>query len=976
MAAGDWQIQRVFANPVTGRVVVYYGQTGTYSNLLNALQYLATDPFEEGEFTAKSLVFVGYLVLKGQTNNLTDTTNNRIINAGIFRNIAGGSSGGSAVAQTLNDLSDVLITTPSNGQALIYDSGNWINGIPTSASFASTASYVQNAQTASYVQNAVSASFASTASYVLNAVSASFASTASSADNFLVRGTLTAQTIIAQTITSSTDFVTGSTRFGSSLSNTHQFTGSVSMTGSLNVVGAGITGSLFGTSSWANNATTASYVLQAVSASFATTSVSASFATNAANATTASYVLQAVSASFATNAANATTASYVLNAVSASFASTASYVLNAVSASFASTASYVLNAVSASFATNATTASYALNATSASFASTASSADNFTVRGTLTAQTIVAQTITSSTDFVTGSTRFGSLLSNTHQFTGSVSITGSLTLPYLSTGSVLFAGATDNITEDNTKFFWDNINKRLGIGTNAPSQTLHVVGTAYITENLRFDGQLRDNRDNGIIQQSLSSVISNRILTIGNATYLNINFPNGNILVGTTTDLGPRFQVSGSGYFSDSVGIGSTSLTANNLRVSKNITGGTIANNVFSDGTIQSDVTSQAFYFRSLLRTQAASFTVADVYHYFANGSTLGTNSAVTNQYGFLAEAGLTQGTNNFGFYGNIPSGTGRWNLYMNGTANNYLAGNLSIGTLATGNALTVSGASVLSGSLTVVTGSGIEFQVTDTGVKIGNAITDVHTVTGSLSISGSVTATNFTGSLFGTASWAQNAVTSSYILNAVSASFASTASSADNFLVRGTLTAQTIVAQTITSSTDFVTGSTRFGSLLSDTHQFTGSVSITGSLNVVGAGITGSFSGSITNAVSASYAATASYATNFIIASSLVLDQTLTDYASVGASSVGSNNLFSQNTSSYTSAFFKYTCASASNARSGEVVAVWNGATAQFYDNSTVDIGNTTAITSSVVIVTGQVQFNMQTNTSGWAIKSIATFM
>jgi hypothetical protein len=66
------------------------------------------------------------------------------------------------------------------------------------------------------------------------------------------------------------------------------------------------------------------------------------------------------------------------------------------------------------------------------------------------------------------------------------------------------------------------------------------------------------------------------------------------------------------------------------------------------------------------------------------------------------------------------------------------------------------------------------------------------------------------------------------------SASFAATASSADNFLTRGTLTAQTLVVQTITSSVDFVTGSTRFGSLLANTHQFTGSVNITGSLSVV----------------------------------------------------------------------------------------------------------------------------------------------
>jgi hypothetical protein len=37
--------------------------------------------------------------------------------------------------------------------------------------------------------------------------------------------------------------------------------------------------------------------------------------------------------------------------------------------------------------------------------------------------------------------------------------------------------------------------------------------------------------------------------------------------------------------------------------------------------------------------------------------------------------------TNNYGFYGNIPSGTNRWNLYMGGTANNFMAGSLGIGT-------------------------------------------------------------------------------------------------------------------------------------------------------------------------------------------------------------------------------------------------------------------------------------------------------
>jgi len=57
-------------------------------------------------------------------------------------------------------------------------------------------------------------------------------------------------------------------------------------------------------------------------------------------------------------------------------------------------------------------------------------------------------------------------------------------------------------------------------------------------------------------------------------------------------------------------------------------------------------------------------------------------------------------------------------------------------------------------------------------------------------------------------------------------------------------------------------------------------------------------------------------------------------------------------------------------------VMAVWNGANVQFTDNSTLDIGTTTPVTCSVAIVTGQAQFNVQTNTSGWRIKSTVTYL
>jgi hypothetical protein len=65
----------------------------------------------------------------------------------------------------------------------IQSNGGFTGDLTGTASFASTASFVQNAQTASYVLNAVSSSFATTASFVQNSISSSFASTASFVQN-------------------------------------------------------------------------------------------------------------------------------------------------------------------------------------------------------------------------------------------------------------------------------------------------------------------------------------------------------------------------------------------------------------------------------------------------------------------------------------------------------------------------------------------------------------------------------------------------------------------------------------------------------------------------------------------------------------------------------------------------------------------------------------------------------------------------
>jgi hypothetical protein len=84
--------------------------------------------------------------------------------------------------------------------------------------------------------------------------------------------------------------------------------------------------------------------------------------------------------------------------------------------------------------------------------------------------------------------------------------------------------------------------------------------------------------------------------------------------------------------------------------------------------------------YTSTAQTAAAAFTLNNMVHYYAQQATLGAGSAITNQYGFFAELNLVGATNNYGFFGVIPAGTNRWNLFMSGTANNYMAGSLGIG--------------------------------------------------------------------------------------------------------------------------------------------------------------------------------------------------------------------------------------------------------------------------------------------------------
>jgi len=83
----------------------------------------------------------------------------------------------------------------------------------------------------------------------------------------------------------------------------------------------------------------------------------------------------------------------------------------------------------------------------------------------------------------------------------------------------------------------------------------------------------------------------------------------------------------------------------------------------------------------STVNTDATYTGAGSVIGVYANQGTF--TVAPTNAYGFYVSSGWVEATNNYGFYSNIDAGTGRWNFYTGGTADNYFEGDVGIGTTA-----------------------------------------------------------------------------------------------------------------------------------------------------------------------------------------------------------------------------------------------------------------------------------------------------
>lgn len=137
--------------------------------------------------------------------------------------------------------------------------------------------------------------------------------------------------------------------------------------------------------------------------------------------------------------------------------------------------------------------------------------------------------------------------------------------------------------------------------------------------------------------------------------------------------------------FDQRIGIGAAPTTDNALNIATNAsTTSTSQAGVRVRSTASSAATAEFDQFSAEGATQAATFTVAAVRGFRVKNATKGAGSTITAQMGVDVDD-LTSGTANYAYRGRVLTGASKYNLYMDGTAVNYLAANLLLGTLTDG---------------------------------------------------------------------------------------------------------------------------------------------------------------------------------------------------------------------------------------------------------------------------------------------------
>jgi hypothetical protein len=779
----------------------------TFNSVLNARNivlttYDSSNPLDIRKINVESIGIdvtdVG-LVGPGSSSNPSVNVTNLTSNSTGFRFSAGGQNQLGYGFSVENDNGSF------NGYPYIYEKG-------TSTLFYVNSDGLIFGQKA-VITNGITGSLFGTASYAINSITSSYA------DNFTVSGTLTAQKLVVQTISSSIIYSSGSNVFGDEFSDTQTFTGSVSITGSLLINGEDFTNT---SASFDTRILNNSSSIDLLSGSYLNSSSSfdSRILSNSAS-------IDILSSSFLSFSASYNTGSFT-GSFSGSLEGTAS---------FAATASNILGGNATYipyFNTDTTLANSAMYQVG-----TGSIAINETNITTANPEALyVFQTHPTSFNVVTGKGNLNNYLQLNIQNTNQgVSASSDVV-------------ATANNGNEENMYVNMGINSENYVGPLGGGNDAYVYSVA---NNFHIGSAATGSQHLGFFVGGFDVDANNKLT-------LNVN--NIHELTGSLD-------------------------ISNSLIVNDGITGslfGTASNAISSSYAINADFLdgydSAAFLLTSSYNAFTSSYLIDSAS--FSSSINLLSGSYLASSSSFD-----TRILNNSASIGTLSSSFQSFSSsYTTGSFTGSFKGDGSgLYNISASGIVGLNLSQIASGSVTASIDPNLGFRVnTNTIISGSTLISGSLTVTGSIYSSGStiligdLNVTNgITGSLFGTSSWANNATTSSYALvatsashaldadnaisashalnannaitssyalvatsasyalDATSASYAQTASFANDFTVAGTLTAQKLVVQTISSSVVFSSGSNTFGNDLSNTQIFTGSVNITGSLNING---------------------------------------------------------------------------------------------------------------------------------------------
>jgi hypothetical protein len=187
-------------------------------------------------------------------------------------------------------------------------------------------------------------------------------------------------------------------------------------------------------------------------------------------------------------------------------------------------------------------------------------------------------------------------------------------------GSVLFAGTNGLLQQNNSKFYWDSTNSRLGIANAAPSYALDVTGKGRFTDTL-FE--------------------SSTIVLNGNP--ITANGGNSNFFVGTNAGIGTTSGLSFANFIGINAGDHATGAGMSNFIGRQSGSNATNANNsnFFGNQTGSNATNAQnSNFFGNAAGSGATGASNSNFFGYFAgaNGATNASNSNFFGQWaGFIA---------------------------------------------------------------------------------------------------------------------------------------------------------------------------------------------------------------------------------------------------------------------------------------------------------------------------------------------------